>query len=247
MGGNALEGKTAWVIGGGSGLGAAAAIELAAKGASIALSGRRPLALESTREVIEAVNGSATCYPLDVEDPDAIERGYAEIGTVDILIYTSGTNVTRRSFAEISKAGWANVINVNLNGAFNAVHTVLPGMRLKRDGLIVIISSWAGWRLEAVAGAAYSTTKRGLLALTEVINVEEGRNGIRASCVCPAEVDTAVLDTRPVPPTAEARLQMLQASDIGSVIGFIAAAPARMCLNEIVVSPTVNNFYRPRP
>src|SRR5690606_2701252 len=132
-----------------------------------------------------------------------------------ILIYSSGTNVAQRSLGTISREGWNTVVNVNLNGAFNAVHSVLPCMRARGGGLVVIISSWAGWRLEPVAGAAYSTTKRGLLALSEVINIEEGPNGIRSTCLCPAEVDTEVLNTRPVPPTAEARARMLQPADIG--------------------------------
>lgn len=242
-----LVGKTAWVIGGGSGLGAAAALELARQGAHVALSGRRADALHTTRAAIMAAGGSAACHPLDVEDVAAIEATAAQVGAADILVYTSGTNITRRTLAEVSKADWSTVVNVNLNGAFNAIRTVLPGMRGKRDGVVMIISSWIGWRLEPVAGAAYSTTKRGLLALSEVINVEEGRNGIRASCICPAEVDTDVLNTRPMPPTAEARSKMLQAADIGSVVGFIASAPARMCVNEIVISPTINNFYGPRP
>ena len=241
-----LAGKKAWVIGGGSGLGAAAAVDLAAKGADVVVSGRRVDALENTRQRILDAGGKADILPLDVEDAAAIERAAETIGVVDILVYTSGTNVTRRSFAEVSKAGWNSVVNVNLNGAFNAVHSVLPGMRAKRDGVIVLISSWAGWRLEPVAGAAYSATKRAMMALNEVINVEEGPSGIRSSCICPAEVDTEVLNTRPVPPTAEARAKMLHADDVGRLIGFIAASPSRMCFNEIVVSPVVNNFYRPK-
>ena len=240
-----LAGQVAWVIGGGSGLGAAAALELATEGAHVVLSGRRAEALGETRARIQAAGGSADCLPLDVASAGMVASAVSQLGPIDILVYSSGTNVTRRSLKDIDPADWRTVMDVNLNGAFAAVNAVLPGMRSKGGGIIITISSWAGWRLEPVAGAAYSTTKRALLALNEVINVEEGPNGIRASCICPAEVDTEVLNTRPQPPTAEARARMLQPEDIGGLVGFIATAPKRMCLNEIVVSPTVNRFYQP--
>lgn len=239
-----LAGRTAWVIGGGSGLGAASALALGAAGAEVVVSGRRADALGRTGARIEAAGGRARALPLDVVAAGAVEGAMAEIGTADILVYSSGTNVPRRSFKDIAVPDWRAVLDVNLDGAFRAVHAVLPGMRARGGGVIVIISSWVGWRLEAVAGAAYSASKRALLALTEVVNLEEGGNGVRATCLCPAEVDTEVLNTRPVPPSEEIRGKMLRAEDIGRLVGFIAAAPPHMCLNEIVVSPTTNRFYR---
>lgn len=235
-----LSGKTAWVIGGGSGLGAASARELAALGARVVLSGRR---LDALQRTLAQIGGTGECRPLDVANVDGIESLATTIKP-DVLVYSSGTNTPQRSMAEISRDSWSTIVNVNLDGAFHAARSVLPPMRERGEGTIVFISSWAGWRLEPIAGAAYSTTKRALLALTEAINVEEGPSGIRVSCVCPAEVNTDVLNTRPVPPTAEARAKMLQADDIGHLVGFIASAPARMCFNEVVVSPTTNNFYR---
>ena len=241
-----LAGRTAWVIGGGSGLGAAAAAALAAEGAQVVLSGRRTAALAAQAATIGAAGGRATCRPLDVTEPGAVAAAAAEIGPLDILVYSSGTNVTRRAFGEIDAAGWRQVIDVNLTGAFDAAHSVLPAMRARGDGLVVLISSWAGWRLEPVAGAAYSASKRALLALAETINAEAGPDGVRATCICPAEVDTDVLDTRPVPPSAAARARMLRPADIGALVGFVATAPAHMCVNEVVVSPTANSFYRAR-
>lgn len=240
-----LAGKTAWIIGGGSGLGAAAAIALAARGASVVVSGRRIDALEQTCAIIAAGKGIARSEPLDVTDPAMIAQLAARIGPIDILVYSSGTNVARRALSELSGSNWANIVDVNLNGAFLAVQSVLPGMRQRRNGVIMTIASWVGWRHEPIAGAAYSTTKHAMLALTETINIEEGPNGVRATCLCPAETDTEVLDTRPVPPTAAARARMLKPADLGAVVGFIATMPPHVCVNQIVVSPTVNRFYHP--
>jgi NADP-dependent 3-hydroxy acid dehydrogenase YdfG len=241
----ALAGKTAWVIGGGSGLGAAAAIALAAQGASVVVSGRRVEALDRTCARITAENGVARAELLDVTQPDAIAQSAARIGQIDILVYSSGTNVAQRALRDLSAASWTSIIDVNLNGAFQAIQSVLPGMRQRGSGTIMTIASWVGWRLEPIAGAAYSTSKHAMLALTETINIEEGPNGIRATCLCPAEADTEVLDTRPVPPHAATRARMLKAADLGAVIGFIAALPPHVCVNQIVLSPTVNRFYHP--
>lgn len=100
--------------------------------------------------------------------------------------------------------------------------------------------------MEPVAGAAYSATKHALPALCETINIEEGPNGIRATCLMPAEANTEVLDTRANPPSTEARAKMLRAADIGQIIGYVASAPSGVCFNQIVMSPLRNNFYAPR-
>ena len=235
-----LAGRTAWVTGGGSGIGAAAARALAEAGAAVTISGRR-------REALERVAaGSARIAPLvlDVTDAPAVERAGRGLGEVDILVANAGTNIPRRRFAEVSLADWHMVLDTNLKGVMHAVQAVLPGMRARGTGLIVVVSSWIGWRNEKLAGSAYAASKRALLALVESLNMEEGPNGIRATALCPAEVDTEVLETRPVPPPAEERAGMLRADDIGRLIRFLAEQPPHVCVNEITISPVQNRFYR---
>lgn len=241
-----LSGKTAWILGGGSGLGAAAAENLAAQGANVVISGRRVDVLDRTVKRISDTGGEASAIALDVLEKDQIKTAAEKIGAVDILVYSSGTNVPRRRLAELDGNDWDRIVDVNLNGALHSIQTILSGMRQRGTGTIVVISSWAGWRMEPVAGAAYSATKHALPALCEAINIEEGPNGIRATCLMPAEANTEVLDTRANPPSAEARAKMLRAADIGDIIGYIASAPAGVCFNQIVMSPVRNNFYAPR-
>ncbi len=238
-----LVGQTAWILGGGSGLGAASAEALAARGARVVMSGRRQDALARVAERIAAAGGRAETCPLDVTDRPALDAAAQSIGTVDILVYSSGTNVPERALEKLSGDNWEKIVAVNLSGALHCVQAVLPGMRAKGAGTVVVISSWAGWRMEPVAGASYSATKHALPALCETINIEEGPSGIRATCLMPAEAATDVLDTRPNPPSQEARAKMLQASDIGDTVAFIASAPARMCVNQLVMSPLNNSFY----
>ncbi|WP_454703034.1 SDR family oxidoreductase [Agrobacterium burrii] len=241
-----LSGKTAWILGGGSGLGAAAARSLGSLGAHVAVSGRRLDALERTVKQIRDNGGDASVIPVDVLERNQIDAAAEMIGSIDILVYSSGTNVPRRRLSELNGSDWDRIVDINLNGALHCLQSALPGMRLRRAGTVVMISSWAGWRMEPVAGAAYSSTKHALPALCETVNIEEGPNGIRATCLMPAEANTEVLDTRASPPHAEARARMLRADDVGSIIGYVASAPSGVCFNQIVMSPLQNNFYAPR-
>lgn len=241
-----LSGKTAWILGGGSGLGSGAADSLAALGAHVVVSGRRVDALDRTVARITGAGGSAEAISVDVLERSQIEAAAERIGTVDVLVYSSGTNVPRRRLAELNGADWDRIVDVNLNGALHSVQAVLPGMRKTGAGTVVVISSWAGWRMEPVAGASYSATKHALPALCETINIEEGPNGVRATCLMPAEANTEVLDTRANPPSAEARARMLRAADVGDIIAYISSAPSGVCFNQVVMSPVHNNFYIPR-
>lgn len=240
-----LLNKRCWMSGAGSGIGAAAARALAAKGAEVVLSGRRREALERTLAQIEAQGGRAILAPLDVSDAAACARVAESHGPFDIVVASAGTNVPKRRLAELTADSWQKVVDTNLSGALHLVRTALPGMRERGGGLVVLVSSWIGWRLEPVAGAAYSASKRALGALAEIVNVEEGPHGIRATHFCPAETDTEVLDSRPVPPPPEERARMLRADDLGGLIAYIAACPPHLCINELVVSPVANRFYRP--
>jgi NADP-dependent 3-hydroxy acid dehydrogenase YdfG len=116
-------------------------------------------------------------------------------------------------------------------------------MRKQKNGHIIIISSWAGWVYSPGGGAAYSGSKTALGSITATINDQEGRNGIRACNICPGEVDTEIIKTRPKQPSSQDREKMLKADDIGRVIGFVVSTPSGVCLNEIVISPTWNRNY----
>jgi NADP-dependent 3-hydroxy acid dehydrogenase YdfG len=235
-----LAGRTAWVTGGGSGIGAAAARALAEAGAQVTISGRRREALDR----VAADGGRVVPLMLDVTDSEAVERAGRAFGAIDILVASAGTNIPGRSFADVSIADWHKVLDTNLKGVLHAVHAVLPGMRRRGSGLVVIVSSWIGWRNDRIAGSAYAASKRALLALVESLNMEESVNGIRATALCPAEVDTEVLDTRPVPPPAEERAKMLRADDIGRLVRFLAEQPPHVCVNEVTINPVQNRFYR---
>jgi NADP-dependent 3-hydroxy acid dehydrogenase YdfG len=116
-------------------------------------------------------------------------------------------------------------------------------MRAQRDGLIINVSSWAGRQVSAMTGPAYSAAKFGVNAMTESLNIEEGRHGIRATAMCPGEVATPILDKRPIPVSAEDRARMVQSDDCGELVLFLARLPAHVCINDVTISPTWNRAY----
>lgn len=244
---SAVTTGAAWVIGGGSGIGRGVAIALAASAEHVIVSGRRESELASTARAIREVGGRASALALDVGDADMVVAAAQEIirrhGAVRTLVYSVGTNVPNRFWSDGAPEDYERVLDVNLTGAVRAVHAVLPGMRSGRDGLIVLVSSWAGWTFAPTAGAAYLTSKTALGALAETINAEERLNGVRATHFCPGEVETEILDTRPNPPSRAEQDLMLNADDVGEAVRWIADQPARICVNEIVITPTANTSY----
>jgi NADP-dependent 3-hydroxy acid dehydrogenase YdfG len=157
-------------------------------------------------------------------------------------VNSAGINLPKRSFRDVTREGWDQIVAINLSGMFYCVQAVLPGMRARRDGLIINISSWAGRYASTLTGPGYNATKHAVIALTESINLEECANGIRATSVLPGEAATPILEKRPVPPPPEERAKMLQPEDLGRTLAFIATLPPRACINELIISPTWNRF-----
>jgi NADP-dependent 3-hydroxy acid dehydrogenase YdfG len=240
------NGKVVWITGGGSGIGLAGGIELAKAGAHVIISGRSRETLSASEKQIKAA-GSGESIALDVSDQQEVAKAAAEIakrhGRVDVLINSAGINHPKRNFRNVSIDGWNQIVAVNLSGMFYCVQAVLPGMRERKEGLIINISSWAGRYASTLTGPGYNATKHAVVALTESINMEECANGIRATSILPGEVATPILEKRPVPPPPEERARMLQAEDLGKTILFVATLPPRACVNELIISPTWNRFY----
>lgn len=242
-----LADKVVWVIGGGSGIGAGVARALGLAGATVVVSGRRESELATVVAEANAAGATVVALPVDVSDGASVTRVQAQIeaeyGAVQVLVYSAGTNVPNRFWKDTTPEDFARVLDVNLTGATRAVHAVLPGMREKRDGLIVLVSSWAGFRFAPGVGAGYSTSKTALGALAETINAQERLDGVRATHLCPGEVKTEILKTRPVVPTDAEQELMLTADDLGDAVRYLAELPARICVNELVITPTTNTSY----
>jgi NAD(P)-dependent dehydrogenase (short-subunit alcohol dehydrogenase family) len=238
-----LKSQVAVVTGAGSGIGRASAIALAAEGAKVALVGRRREPLEETAGVIRGFGGEALVVPADVSQPDEIDRVFAETeqrwGRLDVLFSNAGVNTPQRHYYDMPLDDWRKVIDVNLSGAFYCARRALQTMRRQKSGTIINLVSMAAKGAGALSGVAYSASKFGQAALTQSINAEERQFGIRACSIFPGEVDTPIMEDRPVVPPPEARATMLQPEDVAEAVVMVAALPPRAMVGEITIVPTV--------
>ena len=236
--------KIAWITGGGTGIGLGGAQELAKNGWTVVISGRRKEVLD---EAAATVKGGAQVMPLDVGNAADVEKVakaiLAKHGRIDLLVNSAGLNVPKRSWDDVTTEGWDKVVDINLNGVMYCMRAVLPAMRAQKDGCIINVASWAGRHVSKMTGPAYTATKHAVLALTHSFNMDEYKNGLRATCLSPGEVATPIMKLRPVPPSKEDMAKMLQAEDLGKTIAFIASMPPHACINEILISPTWNRSF----
>ncbi|HYI56062.1 MAG TPA: SDR family NAD(P)-dependent oxidoreductase [Microlunatus sp.] len=234
------DGRVLWVTGAGSGMGRAAAVA-AAPGRRVALSGRRAGPLAETAALVERAGGEALVRPLDARDGAAVAEARAAIvstwGGVDDLVLSAGLNTPQRTWADQSLSDLEQVIATNLTAVARAVDAVLPDLRERGGGQVVVVSSYAAWRFTPYAGVAYSASKSALAALCQTLNAQEAEHGVRACHLCPGDVDTDFLEHRPVVPGAESRAVMLTPEDVGRAVLFVLDSPAHVRIDELVISP----------
>jgi NAD(P)-dependent dehydrogenase (short-subunit alcohol dehydrogenase family) len=232
--------NTAVVTGAGSGVGRAVALRFAAAGWNVALVGRRAEALAETAAHAPSPDGRIAAFACDVSVPEAVAAMGSDVlarfGAVDVLVNSAGINVTQRSFDTLSLEDWHAVLATNLHGAYYCVRAFLPGMCARRTGTIININSDVGKAARDLAGAAYVSSKFGLRGLTQQINAEERGHGVRACSICPRDVNTPLLDKRPLPPAADVRARMLQPEDLAECAWFVASLPSRAIVDEISLS-----------
>ena len=249
-----LRDQSVLVTGGGSGIGLGAALALAREGCRVAICGRNEEKLNQAAKVAGTVPvpfAHGEQPPILVRACDVADRGqvtelvvwfHGEIGALDIVVHAAGINVVRRKMAELDPADFDRVLAVNATGLFNVLHAVLPEMRTRRQGLIFNISSVAGKRALPLAGPAYAASKFAATALGTAVGLEERANGIRITNIYPGEVDTPLLDQRPVPVPAEKKTVMVHPEDIAACVIAIAQLPQHVVVPELVITPTYQEY-----
>jgi len=230
------ETRIALVTGASSGVGRAAVLALAQDGFEVYAAARRaPLLAE-----LAAESPHIHAAPLDVTDRAAVDALAAIVqerhGKLDLLVCNAGVNVPRRRFAELSVADWHLLMDTNATATFHAIQGCLLPLRAAA-GLVIVVASVSS-RWPDASGPAYQASKRAMLGLAHAVSLEEQANGIRVSSILPGTVDTPLLDRRPRPPSAEQRAQSIAPEDIGAICVFLANLPARVCVPEIVVTPS---------
>lgn len=238
-----LDGKIAIITGGGTGIGQSAALKFAGEGAAVIVTGRRQAPLDDTVKEIEASGSKAKAYSVDMEDVSQVEgfakEVLADFGWVDILVNNAGHSSKVRSLAHVGQEEWDSVLKVNLTGVYRLCQALLPNMLERGEGTILTVSSMAALRPGLLGGAPYSAAKAAVTNLMGDINAEFGNQGIRATAIMPAEVNTPILANRPLPPDEQARSTMMGAEDLADVLLMCATLPQRTCIEQVVLSPTV--------
>ena len=168
-----LKGKTAIVTGGAAGIGRA-------------IVGR--FQEEGTKVIVFDLKGER---PLDITDYDAVKKAVAEAGPVDILVNNAGWDMFK-PFLKTDPAFWQKILSINLVGAMNLLHCVLPGMVERGGGKVVNIASDAG-RVGSSGEAVYSACKGGIIAMTKTLARELASKGVRLNTVCPGLTETNML------------------------------------------------------
>ncbi len=233
--------KKAVVTGAGSGVGRATALQLLKSGWQVALVGRREALLQETATLAGVSASQVFIGAADIGDAAAVEslgaRILEEFGSVDVLVNAAGTNAPQRALEVLSLADYHLMLNTNLHGAYYCVQAFLPGMRAQGSGTIVNVISDAGKQASPKAGPGYVMSKFGLAGLTQAINAEERSRGVRAIGIFPGDIDTPLLDKRPVVPDAQARARMMKPEDVAECVVFCINLPAHVVVEELIVRP----------
>jgi NADP-dependent 3-hydroxy acid dehydrogenase YdfG len=241
-----LKDKIALVTGASSGIGAATAELLAREGAVVAVVARRADRLDALVQRIQAAGGRAAAFPADIAiDEEAIgvgERVLARHGRIDILVNSAG--IMRPGAVETSDPShWREMIDINLLATMNLSRAVLPGMRERGDGHIVIVSSTAG-RYVGTRHGGYTASKHAVNAFAETMRQEVAQFGIRVTIVEPGATTTEVALSIPDPQARAALIQhvtkegSMLPEDVGGAIIFSLRQPPNVNVREIWLAPT---------
>ena len=192
---NLLKDKIALVTGSSRGIGAAIARLFAEEGAKVVVHGRDTKALSAVRADIERAGGRAMEVVADVTKFSDIEamrlRIEQELGPVDILVANAGGSFTMPGpLEQISEEGWHASVDGNLTATFLTIKSFLPGMKGRKTGNIITMSSAAGRMPHPMAPIPYSAAKAGIELLTQDVAVQAGPDNIRANCIAPEAILT---------------------------------------------------------
>jgi len=232
-----LTGRVALVTGAGRGIGRAIALALAAEGADVVVNYRERAA--DALEAVEEIRGTgrrAIAVQADVSRAEEVRRMVDEIdrhlGQVDVLVNNAGIARVQRA-EEISEQDWDEVLTVNLKSCFLVSQAVLPGMRARRWGRLIFLSSVAA-QLGGVVGPHYAASKAGIVGLSHGYATQLAKEGITSNAIAPALIETEMVTLN-----LAARPDRVPIGRFGRV-GETAAVAVMLARNAFITGQTIN-------
>ena len=228
------------VTGGGSGIGAACAAALSARGTRCVLVGRRENRL---RETASGLASPATALAADLSgegEPERVVRETVAVhGRIDMIVHSAGV-FDKAVAPEVTPGHWQRVLDVNLSAVMALTRAGWEALS-ESGGQIVLISSIAA--MQAFEGnAAYAASKGGMNALGEVLRLEGRDRGIRVITLCPAQIDTELWDGK-APDAVRAR--MMPASGVGELVADLVGTDRRIDIGPVVIKPLHDPWLEP--
>lgn len=196
-----LDGRCAWITGGGRGIGRAIALAMARQGADVAVSARTKAEIDGVANEIRSLRVSAVAVVCDAMSFDAIgecvESIRSNLGEIDILVNNAGggtglSDTDGLSKEQIDDRLFVANVDLNLFSAYRASRVVLPAMIERGHGRIINIGS--GYAKRSGGHPAYSAAKHGLIGLTRAMAAEVAKQGVTVNCLCPGWTNTQLVD-----------------------------------------------------
>jgi NADP-dependent 3-hydroxy acid dehydrogenase YdfG len=241
-----LDGRVALVTGASSGIGEATALALAEAGARVAIAARRRDRLQALAAKLEALGAEPIVLVADLNSEAEAQRVVAateaHYGRLDILVNNAGV-MYLEPIVDADLGRWRRMLELNVLSLIASTQAALPGMRSRRDGHIVNISSTAG-RVANPNAAGYAATKFGVVAFSEALRREVYQHNIRVTVIEPGAVATELrehighAEVQAATNAWAEGMRQLQGSDVADAIVFCVSRPAHVNINEVLMRPT---------
>ncbi|MBL3575845.1 SDR family oxidoreductase [Rhodovulum sulfidophilum] len=239
---------TAFITGGGSGIGRASALRLAALGARVAVADLRFEAAEEVAQAIRSQGGEAIALAHDVADadvlPGVVAQAEEQLGPIDILVNSAGL-ILVEPLLDFAPESWNRIMEVNVTGTFRVSQHIARGMAERGYGRIINIASISGLRA-GVGRTAYGTSKAAIIGLTRQFALELGSRSITANAIAPGIIETPMTLAAYSEDTWRRVLEMIparrrgQPEDIAEAVAFLASPAASYVNGEVL---TVDGGY----